>query len=215
MKPASALLDLLAALLVVVGIAWACAVWSPSGPPNQIAPASAWRMPSPPGWPPNPDNASEQIGLGLVYECSERDGEFQQAVLMAGWPFLALKAGTNTLQSDLSRGMPILAPTLRVPPHPGAKDPSAVRAPPWGYWHPEGGFGFQLPGQALDIPRCLPAVPMWGGLLANTLIFFLAIQLARLVAWRCRRRIRLSRNQCPHCKYMLGDARICTECGWR
>lgn len=82
--------------------------------------------------------------------------------------------------------------------------------------------GFELPARVLSplippIPRALPFMPIWSGLLLNTLAFSSASFVVMAALSVTRRLIRRCRNVCPRCAYSLaGQSQPgCPECGWK
>lgn len=81
--------------------------------------------------------------------------------------------------------------------------------------------GFEFYGFDGNVPRAeflevaiFPLMPWWPGFVLNTLFYaacswLLAAGLARFRASR-----RLSRGQCPKCKYPIGTTPVCSECGF-
>lgn len=67
-----------------------------------------------------------------------------------------------------------------------------------------------------DIPlvrRSFPTVPNWPGLVLNSLFYAAVIWAAATLAASARRFLRLRAGLCPACKYPIGNAPVCTECG--
>jgi hypothetical protein len=68
----------------------------------------------------------------------------------------------------------------------------------------------------LEIPVVLPFLPIWRGLLFNTLVFASFWWLILFVPGTLRRHIRCRRHRCPTCGYDLKNlppAQPCPECG--
>ncbi len=62
----------------------------------------------------------------------------------------------------------------------------------------------------------LPARPVWGGFIVNTLLYAIFLALIAIVGYQARRVFRVMRSRCPNCAYQLvGDVSAgCSECGW-
>ena len=61
--------------------------------------------------------------------------------------------------------------------------------------------------------RYLPYMPIWFGLIVNTLIYTTVILAIMWLLIAARSKIRLRRKLCPTCKYPIGVSVVCTECG--
>lgn len=62
--------------------------------------------------------------------------------------------------------------------------------------------------------RYLPYMPIWFGLIVNTLVYAILILAIMWILLTVRAMRRLRRNLCPHCKYPIGVSDVCTECGY-
>ena len=93
---------------------------------------------------------------------------------------------------------------------------------PAAYWRhdadgtPTGGAQLRLPG---DDPwgkgdRFLPTLPIWRGLILNTVLYAGAWWLLFAVPRHLRRVGRRRRGVCPTCGYAIADLPRCPECGW-
>ena len=77
-----------------------------------------------------------------------------------------------------------------------------------------GGIALSPRGDTTGFARALPYLPIWRGLVLNTLIYS--------VAWGCvvvgvrylRAHRRLRRGLCPRCAFPLTGDLLCPECGW-
>ncbi|MEN0020765.1 MAG: hypothetical protein AAF747_07775 [Planctomycetota bacterium] len=71
-------------------------------------------------------------------------------------------------------------------------------------------------GTELDL-HALPYVPIWEGLLFNTVFYAVVFWLSVLLVARLRRYRRMTRGWCPICSYDLQHSfgAGCPECGWR
>ncbi|MFI4915037.1 MAG: hypothetical protein ACIAS6_00845 [Phycisphaerales bacterium JB060] len=106
----------------------------------------------------------------------------------AGWPLLASRGHLHVVV----RGV-----------QPGTPPPSASGGPP-GLWM------FQLFGEDWVVPY----LPLWPGLLGNTLFYTLLV-LTPIIFWRWQKlRRRTKRGLCVACGYELGEGvDACPECG--
>jgi hypothetical protein len=76
--------------------------------------------------------------------------------------------------------------------------------------------GVQLPRDASFNPRAVPLTPVWGGLVADAVVFAAAWLSILWAAGAARRRHRARRGRCPHCGYSrsgLASGTLCPECG--
>jgi hypothetical protein len=175
---------LLAGLALNVGVAWACALWSPGQTPAPL------RSDDLALFPPNvpaysifaprstsfgfADTDIEITPLGSIPVLGQGDH-----YVRSGWPAHAL-AGHWSYPNHLESGL---------------------KPPPW--THPQTAFGWS---------RFLPLRPLWPGFCVDTLVF--TVSLAILLAPRpMRRQFRLVRHRCVTCGYPAGGSGICSECG--
>jgi len=204
---------LLFGVVVNVSVAWACVYWVAFGPMearqyerNHYGPWTilSWagfgsrrivsvRPPSAlydsilaEGWLPTPPAWS---GIRPEWKRASGSSKLMEAAEARGWPNLALSVSfeeglrPRQFQTRLALG----GVEIRPPTHP--------RNP------------YDASG------RTLPLRPVWGGFIANTLLYAAAAWLlSRLPAAR-RRRIHRARGLCPNCGYPPGASAICTECG--
>lgn len=64
-----------------------------------------------------------------------------------------------------------------------------------------------------SVTRHLPYMPIWFGLIVNTLIYAIVIVAIMWMLIALRSKMRLRRKLCPNCKYPIGVSDVCTECG--
>lgn len=64
-----------------------------------------------------------------------------------------------------------------------------------------------------SIERALPYRPLWLGLIANTAFYGFTLYLLARMARKLRGLRRVRRGLCPRCRYPIGMAPVCTECG--
>jgi hypothetical protein len=67
----------------------------------------------------------------------------------------------------------------------------------------------------LDAPvvGAVPAQPLWGGFVVNTLVYALMLAFAFAIPIAVVRYVRHRRGRCIRCGYPLGASGVCTECG--
>jgi hypothetical protein len=83
-----------------------------------------------------------------------------------------------------------------------------VLTPPW-----VSAWAMRLNPNGTVYHAALPIVPLWGGLIVDSVFWGLAtFGAARLFAWRRGVR-RVRRGKCRRCAYELGDLAACPECG--
>lgn len=93
---------------------------------------------------------------------------------------------------------------------------------PAAYWRhdadgtPTGGSQLRL---SSDEPwskgdRFLPTLPIWRGVLLNSMLFASTWSLVLAIPHFARRAHRRRRGGCPACGYSLAQLAICPECGW-
>lgn len=124
-----------------------------------------------------------------------------------GWPFLCLYSRIHEHRDDALAlaGRPVTG-GIRLPPRqiPLATSPQALIS------------GVRNPSQLiLREARALPLLPIWPGLILNTLIYAAALWLLTLGPIRLRRALRARKGHCPQCGYDLNnlEAQRCPECG--
>lgn len=61
--------------------------------------------------------------------------------------------------------------------------------------------------------RYIPYMPIWFGLIVNTLFYATVIVAIMWMLFAARSKMRLRHNLCPNCKYLIGVSEVCTECG--
>lgn len=61
--------------------------------------------------------------------------------------------------------------------------------------------------------RALPLLPIWPGLVGNTLFYGVIWFMLLLAPGAVQRMLRRRRGRCEHCGYPIGSSPICTECG--
>jgi len=119
-----------------------------------------------------------------------KGSDYSRACLATGWPFRAFK--TEFTQVTYKQPYTIFN-GIRIPTK---KNTSFYK-----------------------IPYAIPCNPIWLGLLANTIFFFLIMEsINQFITWaRCKHRIK--HHHCPQCGYNLKGLTIqqsprCPECGW-
>lgn len=194
-------------------IAWICVQFRLNGVGNQpLSPEiqAAWSLHAKPGWPAVADYRHTAQSVGYSYQAlsgsihwptDESDalrdkaapwakGIFKESC--AGWPFKCLK-GHSWL------GMNKGTPTGTV------------------FWSGNDGRGwFEVPalGYFKILPsRRLPIMPVWSGLVLNSLLFAVPFWVLIRLPSQMRRRLRRIRGRCPGCGYPVGTSDVCTECG--
>ncbi|MHC4100398.1 MAG: hypothetical protein ACYTGY_18495 [Planctomycetota bacterium] len=112
-----------------------------------------------------------------------------EAAEARGWPFLALSASfeAGSPPPSFDTELSLYGVTIHAP-----TDPSNL---------------YDASG------RTLPLRPVWGGFIANTLLYAAAAWLLSLLPAARRRRIHRARGLCPNCGYPPGASAKCTECG--
>ncbi len=86
--------------------------------------------------------------------------------------------------------------------------------------HSQGALALPLPAWSdnwqVRQPRVLPIRPIWGGLLANTLLYAIVAAVLIWIVRALRDRRRFRRGLCPRCTYERHGmyAEPCPECGW-
>jgi hypothetical protein len=139
-----------------------------------------------------------------------------------GWPLLDFRCGIDTFSlgiRDALRdeggvwlpGYELVGDTLR--PERGAATGPVFKLAPGDCT--QGGvlLGPSNSAEPRRKPRAIPLVPIWSGLLVNT-VFYGALCWLALHAVRCGvRQSRLRRDRCPSCGYRQGTSPVCTECG--
>ncbi len=196
---------LLLGLGTTVAVAWAAEVWSKtrwSGwVPSHLIP-SEWFVDVPSHWPVAPVAGRVSVGIGrtdTIVMDSFGIGQtmlksWRQEEVRVGFPLRSLRRVEFVIGSS---GQSDDALHL-------SRFQTGLPLPAW--------LGFDT---AKD--RRLPLLPLWPGLVANTLIYgllwWLGLAARRMVI--CNRRFR--RGLCPICRYDLGfnNTAGCPECGWR
>jgi hypothetical protein len=72
-----------------------------------------------------------------------------------------------------------------------------------------------VPGRAAPVTeaRVIPYLPVWPGLIVDTLFYAIVPWGLLLGPWELRRITRIRRGRCPKCGYPAGRSDVCTECG--
>ena len=78
-------------------------------------------------------------------------------------------------------------------------------------WILDGAIAFYVPSESS--PVVLPFLPLWTGLLINSLLYAAAAWAMWRLAIAMRGFLRVRRNRCPRCSYPIGQSPVCTECG--
>lgn len=79
-------------------------------------------------------------------------------------------------------------------------------------WQPRWTQGMYMIEENWD-RRGIPWIPIWPGLLINTLFYAGILRLLFTTPGRVRRRLRRRRGLCPKCAYPCGGRGVCSECG--
>ncbi len=74
-------------------------------------------------------------------------------------------------------------------------------------------FVAKITGNPGPYESFLPWLPLWDGLIVNTIIYAGLVLLTWLGLGRLRRRRRVRRGQCAECAYELAGLEVCPECG--
>jgi hypothetical protein len=117
-------------------------------------------------------------------------------------------ATPNFLEAAEARGWPFLSLSATF---------AAATLSPSFAWDSRYGVEIRPPAHAANVydasGRTLPLRPIWGGFVANTLLYAATIWLVSRVPAAWRRRIRRARGLCANCGYPPGNSAVCTECG--
>lgn len=205
----------IAALLAFSGVgavlsAWAMAILSPTGPSPLPALPPQWLAPTPKSWPPPNGYMITFAGFGVDWSVQRYDQlvtsangstaamlpSYRQASIRAGWPFRSLRADRTTVAADNGHQFPTTAP---------------------GTWLEHIRAGIQVRPMvgagAPQLGRPLPLVPIWAGLLGNTLLLALALSPILLVR-PLRRSLHRRRGCCAECGHPVPPNQPrCSECG--
>lgn len=134
------------------------------------------------------------------HSSSVRNANFEDA---RGWPFLSFRSSfrlTSTGHVDKQTAH-------------GCLELSAADLPSRPFGSPLSGG---MDDSAWAKPRVVPYLPIWSGLLLNSVFYGVVILLIWSVYHAVRRRISMFRGRCPQCHYRLyeGLEAGCPECGW-
>ena len=86
------------------------------------------------------------------------------------------------------------------------------------WWEAHGLVPFSRQTSGLRIgTTILPARPVWGNFIVNTLLYAIFLALITIVGYQARRAFRVMRSRCPNCAYQLvaNSSSGCPECGWK
>jgi hypothetical protein len=195
-----ALLSLALGGVTTVAVAWYCSARSRQPFPPPIKASRPWPCPVPTDWPATASEFRATQGFGLDSEAAwirtsgSKDFSHLARVHHAGWPFRAL----STHQT--------LAPSRWwVVETVNSRDT-------------EGWVGaFAVPGWVPRPPagpaRVFPILPLWGGLVADIVLFASAWLLLSMLPTLAVRRRRRRRGCCGHCGHPLPGSLLCPECG--
>ncbi len=219
---------LLIGAVVNVGVAWACALWSPvtryraqdlywllrgdRAVPSELMHRipSEWAIQGSPQTYDISASVEHSRGIGLrtrwvsvdemVPAVDKLMSDHELLLLDAGWPMASLAASNPILRANLSTS--------------ALQTPTAWRDIRWGLPAPD----WLRPNPTVvrqnnAVGRVLPIQPLPIGFAANVLVFALTLPgLSEGSRW-CQRRLRAARGLCPHCSYPIGASPVCTECG--
>ena len=176
---------ILAAIPASVCVAWYCAVYSVTRPNLEFAvDRPCWQTATPPDWPPAPDLVDEEFGPGYVKRCA--------------WAWNVAGDAPQFQEHVVSSGWPFpcLKATLQV------NDTSAE-------WR----GALVLATHNQQIPRCLPFIPIWSGLVLDAGLLIAALESGRLLTQWILRQRRTGHGRCVRCNYPITATGVCPECG--
>jgi hypothetical protein len=173
--------------------------WEPIGiPESGVGDQAGWRFgyinSYPARWSFSRDHAeTRSAALERLAQPAGSEGAGVRMEVAAGWPRLSLR---GLLRAD-------------VTPTPAGAAPR---------WHRQGVLAARTKTRAVyDGCRAIPLIPLWGGLVVNTLTFGGGVFLGVTLSTWAKRRMRFGGGRCPACGYELGFdlSSGCPECGWR
>lgn len=196
----SLVLSITLGLVTTILVAWSCAMWSPvrdhGRTPSDPAPGEAWI------------GHSSMRGFGwheqIEWQGKGAEGEFlnwrftSRPIREAGWPWLSMRSVVRPYHDPTDPSQPALAfPELPMTELVRRGYPTE-RLPDW--IHADGG-------------RRVPCMPVWRGLVLDTICFAAAWWLLLFVPGRIRSHLRGRRELCPQCDIAVELLDTCSECG--